>query len=186
MPKLYTSEADLIVSDLLEDTLLRRAELARELIELYSAIGTGEKNGEEQRRCEEEMEGIVRRKDKLLDLSVEGRISDQEFSTRNERFNQELEILRTKIQELEDERARRQRTVRSPEYLRQAISTELDFPQGFSGGIVESLIERMEVHGTEERGQVKIRVYPRGRSEPMEYRVIRQRGKPSVCSRAYI
>ena len=84
------------------------------------------------------MEEVLRRKDKLLDLSIDGRISDEEFSLRNDRFNQELEKLRGQLLQLEGERRKQREMAQSPEALQQAILQELNFAHGFSQGVMDA------------------------------------------------
>jgi len=182
-PKLYTEEADAIVADIMDDTLLSRAVVERELTELYAAIGRGTRTEQARLRCEEQLEEISRRKDKLLDLSVAGQISNQEFSLRNERFNREMEALQARLRELEAEREFHQNGARPLAGIVQAIRKELLFPQGFSAGIIGALFDRMEVYGTEKPEQIRVRVYRNGKRNPEEYLVERYRGKASVCSR---
>lgn len=184
-PKLYAIEADEIVSQIMDETALSRTAVGQELLDLYLSIGCGRKNEGERGRWEEQIKEIFRRKDKLLDLSVEGRISDQEFSVRNERFNRELEVLRRKILELDDKKREAPGWMQSLECIEKAIEKELMFPAGYSGGVLEELIERMEVYGTADRNQIRVIVYLIRQYEPVEYRIERHRGKPSVCSRVY-
>ena len=67
-----------------------------------------------------EIDSILKRKDKLLDLSIDGRISDEEFSQRNSRFNAEIEKLRARLAELEEEKQKNQEMLQSIDVLRQA------------------------------------------------------------------
>ena len=132
-----------------------------------------------------EIDSILKRKDKLLDLSIDGRISDEEFSQRNGRFNAEIEKLRARLAELEEEKQKNQEMLQSIDVLRQAITRELSFENGFSVGVVDALLDRMEVHPQKEgeKDVIHVSVYLKhpGRREDR----IRQRGSTSVCSRQY-
>ena len=77
----------------LEQLSIHKAEIIHELIQLYTTIGSGTKTEEDIARCKTGIDDVLRRKDKLLDLSIDGRISDDEFSLRNDRFNEEIEKL---------------------------------------------------------------------------------------------
>ena len=140
---------------------------------------------EELVRCRTNMEEILRRKDKLLDLSIDGRISDEEFSLRNQRFNAELEKLRNRLQELEGETLKQKDMMQSIEVLRQAVQEELDFTEGFSAGVIDALVERIEVNGTGDRNLVKVSLYLKAVPDSQNYTVQRRRGRTSVCSRVY-
>ena len=107
-PILYTVELDDIVRQVLEELSIHKTEIIHELIQLYTSLGSGAKTEEDIARCKTGIDDILRRKDKLLDLSIDGRISDEEFSLRNDRFNGEIEQLRHRLQELEAEKIKNQ------------------------------------------------------------------------------
>lgn len=184
-PTIYTSELDDIMRQTLEELFLHKADVIHELIELYTTIGSGGKTDEGIARCKTGIDEILRRKDKLLDLSIDGRISDDEFTLRNDRFNTEIKKLRYRLQELEAEKLRNRDMMQSIEVLRQAIEKELDFANGFSVGVIDALLDHVEVFGTDEKNQIKVQVYLKAIGEHQKYLVHRGRGKTSVCSRQY-
>lgn len=185
-PILYTTELDDIIRQSLEDISLHKADIIHELIKIYTSIGSGQKLDETIARCKVEIDDILRRKDKLLDLSIDGRISDDEFTLRNERFNCEMEKLRQRLSELDEEKLKNQDIMQSIEILRQTITKELDFSDGFSIGIIDSLVDRMEVFGTDDKNTIKVNVYIKAIPEKQEYTIQRRYGKTSVCTKQYI
>ena len=184
-PILYSTELDDIVRQALEEITLHRAEIIHELVQIYSSVGSNTKTEEGIARQKAQMEEILRRKDKLLDLSIDGRISDQEFTTRNERFNRELEAIQQNLQELEEERLKHRDMMQSIETLRQAITRELNFEQGFSTGVIDALLDHIEVKDAENGNVVNVSVYLKALEEKLDYTIQRRRGKTSVCSRQY-
>ena len=69
--------------------------------------------------------------------------------------------------------------------LKQMISRELDFSEGFTVGLVDALLDHMEVMGTEDKKVVHVTVYLKGMPEQQNYVIKRSKGKTSVCTRAY-
>ncbi|MDD5938781.1 MAG: recombinase family protein [Clostridiales bacterium] len=185
-PILYTVELDDIMKQVLEELSIHKSEIIHELVQIYTAIGSSSKADEETARCKASIDDILRRKDKLLDLSIDGRISDKEFSLRNDRFNEEIEKLQKKMKELEAEKIKTKDMMQSIEVLRQAVDRELNFSDGFSDGIIDALLDHIEVFGTDDKTQVKVKVYLRAVSETQEYLIQRRRGRTSVCNRQYI
>lgn len=187
-PILYTSELDEIMRRVLEDLSLNRAEIIHDMIQLYTTISGGSKTEEDIARCKVTIEGILKRKDKLLDLSIEGHISDEEFSQRNERFNEEIEKQRTRLAELEEERIKNQSMLQSINVLRQVITEELDFANGFTVGVIDSLLDHIEVHpqGAGEKDIVHVSVYLKLLSDEEKFSIQRGRGRTSVCTRESI
>ena len=184
-PVLYTSEADTIFRSVLEEIALHGEEVVQELLEIYAAAAWQTAADGRSAKCRASMEEIQRRKDKLLDLSIDGRISDEEFSLRNDRFNRELEDLRSQLEALEGEKLKNRDLLQSIEVLRKAIARQLDFSRGFSVGTVDALLERMEVYGTEDPHRIRVEVFLKAMPEQPTYLVERSRGKASVCTRQY-
>lgn len=184
-PIIYTSELDEIMRKALEEVAIQKAEIVHDLLRVYSSLEGGKKVEENVAKCRSNMEEILRRKDKLLDLSVDGRISDEEFSLRNDRFNQELEGLRRRLDELEEEKQKNKEMMQSMERLRQVITRELNFEHGFSDGVIDALLDHIEVNGTADKKVVKATVCLRAIQEPQDYTIQRLRGNTSVCTRQY-
>lgn len=184
-PILYTVELDDIVRQVLEELSIHKTEIIHELVQLYTTLSSGAKTEEDIARCKTSIDGILRRKDKLLDLSIDGRISDEEFSLRNDRFNEEIEQLRQRLQELEAEKLKNQDMMQSIEALRQAITEELDFSHGFTVGVIDALLDHIEVVGSEDKNRVEVKVYLKAMDHKADFLIQRSRGRTSVCTRQY-
>ena len=184
-PILYTVELDDIVRQVLGELIINKTDIIHELIQLYTSLGSGAKTDEDIARCKTGIDDILRRKDKLLDLSIDGRISDEEFSLRNERFNGEIEQFRCRLQELESEKLKNQDMMQSIELLRQAITKELDFTNGFSVGVIDALLDHIEVAATDDKNRVEVKVYLKAINENATFLIQRAKGKASVCTRQY-
>ena len=185
-PILYTAELDEILRQVLEELSLNRTEIIHELVQIYQSIGNGSRAEEDIARCKVNIDSILKRKDKLLDLSIDGRISDAEFSQRNDRFNEEIDKLRQRLTELEEEKRKNQELLGSIDVLRQAITEELSFTDGFSTGVVDALLDHIEVHPQTEKNTVHVSVYLKAIGKEEQFSIQRKRGNTSVCSRQYI
>ncbi len=186
-PVLYTSELDTIMRQVLEELSLNKTEIIHDLIRIYTSIGNGSKTEEDIAKCKVNMEGFLKRKDKLLDLNIAGHISDEEFTQRNSHFNEELDRLRMRLNELEQERLKNREMLQSIDMLRQAITKELNFADGFSIGVIDTLLDHIEVHPQEEgkKNEIHISVYLKVISEEEKFTIQRGRGRTSVCTRQY-
>lgn len=185
-PVLYTTELDDIMRQVLGELSIHKADIIHELVQLYTTLGSGAKTEEDIAHCKVKIEGILRRKDRLLDLSIDGRITNEEFSLRNDRFNEEITKLQGRLQELEAEKLKNQDMMQSIEVLRQAITEELDFSNGFSVGVIDALLDHIEVNGTEDKNRVEVQVYLKAVNETADFTINRARNRTSVCTRQYI
>lgn len=184
-PMIYTSELDDMMRRALEERAIPKEEIVRELLGIYASMGEGEKAAAGAASCRSKLEDVMRRKDRLLDLNMDGRISDEEFSLRNRRFNEELEVLRRQLDELEQEKEKTKQLLQSVETLRPVILRELSFEHGFSEGVMDALLDHLEVNGTGDKKVIGATVYLKGASEPQRYTIQRIRGNASVCTRQY-
>ena len=87
---------------------------------------------------------------------------------------------------MEEEKRKNQNMLQSIDVLRQVIMKELNFTEGFSIGVIDSLLDRIEVHPQEEKNVVKVSVYLKAIPEEEKFTIQRAKGKTSVCSRQYI
>lgn len=185
VPILYTSELNEIVKECLEELALHKTEIIHRLIQIYTSIGESAKTEEKIAQCRVDIDKILSRKDKLLDLSIDGRISDDEFTQRNQRFNGEIETLQKLLQKLEEEKRKNKDMMQSIEVLREAITNEMNFEDGFSVGVIDALLDHIEVTGTENKNRVQVMVYLRALETQHKYTIQRLRGRTSVCTREY-
>ena len=184
-PMIYTSELDEIMRKAMEEMAIHKAEIVQELVKIY---GSMEKEGQAEvgaAKCRLKIDEVMRRKDKLLDLNMDGRISDEEFSVRNHRFNEELKLLQQQLRELEREKRKNREMLQSIEALRPVIIQELSFANGFSDGVMDALLDHIEVNGTQDKKLIEATVYLRAVPKPQSYTIRRLRGNASVCTRQY-
>ncbi|MCL1883154.1 MAG: recombinase family protein, partial [Defluviitaleaceae bacterium] len=136
---------------------------------------------------------ILKKKDKLLDLSIKGHVSDEEFAKRNHQFNLDIEDLEVRFANLKEDERKNREVGLTVETLRKMIADELDFNEGFDNAIVDSLLDRIEVYKTEDKKVIDLKVYFKVLGDEMKYRITRNRGNggsitnidASVCSKAY-
>ena len=130
---------------------------------------------------------MLKKKYKLLDLSMKDRISDDEFEKRNNLFNAQIEEAKEKIKQLEEDKEKNKSVADTINMFRELISNELDFEEGISDGMVESILDRIEVQKTDKRNAVQLKVYLKVVDDHMSFLVNRKRGsETSVCAQSYI
>ena len=184
-PTIYTSELDEIMRKVLEERSIPKSEIIQELLELYGSMEDEGQAAADAANVQSNIDEVMRRKDKLLDLSIDGRISNEEFSMRNRRFNEELEILQQKLRGLEREHLKTKELLKSVQALRPVITRELSFENGFSDGVMDALLDHIVVSGTGETKVIRTTVYLKAVPEPQCYTIQRIRGNASVCTRQY-
>jgi len=194
-PTLYTTEVDEILRDAYNIIIKDRANIIHDLVRIYSTIGNDSKIKEDAAKIKVLINEIIKKKDKLLDLSIKGHLSDDEFAKRNRQFNIEIESLEVRLADLEQDEKKNTEISLTVETLRKMIADELDFSEGFDNAIVSSILDRIEVHKTEDKKVIDLKVHFKVLNEEMKYKLTRGKGKTrivsgladtSVCSEAYI
>jgi hypothetical protein len=121
-------------------------------------------------------------KDKLLTLSVKGKISDDEFETRNNKFNSQIESLQTQIAEFEQQEEQNKDFEKQISNLRKIIENELSFDEAMGDGVVAELLDRIEVYKTDEKNKVSLKVFLKITDDSVDCDIKRQRSKPTIVS----
>ena len=97
------------------------------------------------RRIEEELSSLRAKKDRLLEMSIEGIISTAEFKQRNDGFNQQGQALEERLEALQAEKEKGQRTTAQLEEIRAALEQELSFQNGVNSALVTTILDRIVV-----------------------------------------
>jgi DNA invertase Pin-like site-specific DNA recombinase len=185
-PTLYTTELDEIMKDAYNTIIKDRANIIHDLVKIYSTIGSDSKIKEDAAKVKVQINEILKKKDKLLDLSIKGHLSDDEFASRNRQFNLEIESLEVRMADLEQDEKKNKELSMTVETLRKMIADELDFNEGFDNAIIDSLLDRIEVYKTDDRKVICLKVFFKVLNDEMKYRINRERGNTSVCSISHI
>ena len=157
-PVIYTTEMDAIVKEIYAQYLQDKDSIIETLVNIYSSVVGASKNDEQLNKLTAQIATIKKKKDKLLSLNVDGRISDDEFEERNEGFNNEISVISQKIAKIHEDTRRSENLAKTMDDIRKVLLGELDFAKGFNNSIVDALIERVEVHKTETPSILDIKV----------------------------
>jgi len=185
-PVLYTTELNQIMRECYDEIVTNKAEIIHDLVRIYSSLSQKSTIKQDIAKHRVEINKILQRKDKLLDLSIAGRLSNDEFESRNSAFSDEITSLKIKIAELEAQERTNADIEQSVETLRKIIAKELDFSDGFDSSIIDSLLDKIEVHKTDNKNEVDIKVTLKVVDDSLEYRINRGRKNTSICHKSYI
>lgn len=185
-PSIYTSELDMILKKAYDEIIINRSEIIHEMVTMYSGLGSQSKIKEDIAKVKLEINQILKMKDKLLELSINGRLSDDEFEKRNNRFNDDIDKLNIRLKELDDDEMKNKEISCSVEILRKVIAKEINYDDGLDNKLIESLLDKIEVYKTDKKNEMNLKVYFKVLTKPFGYKVLRERKGTSVCSMQYI
>lgn len=183
MPCLYTDELNSILIQILNESSLDSSRIIQELVKIYTERFVPSALRSDRLKQEAQIHEIMQRKDKLLDLSISGCLSDEEFELRNTRFNDQIEALNQKIRYLKDQES--SDLSLTPDALESRIQQELNFAEGLPANLVDALIDRIEVLPDSKRENVHLHFTFRLFDNTADYHIFRRRKCTSVCSGQY-
>ena len=181
-PTLYTTEVDEILRDAYNIIVRDRAQIIHDLVRIYSSIGDDSRIKEDIGKIKVQINEIIKKKDKLLDLSIKGHLSDEEFAKRNHQFNLDIEGMEVRLANLTEEEKKNKDVSNTVETLRKLIADELNFADGFDHAIVDALLDRIVVHKTEDKKVIDLKVYFKVISDELRYSVTRKKGESGVIT----
>lgn len=197
-PTLYTEELDSIVRYIIKFLQLNKSEIIEEELEIIESTFESSRADTDISRLKSKMSDVLKRKDRILDLNINGVISVEEFKKRNEKFNSEIEEIENQLAELESKRLDMLKLKNSTKELRDIISSQFDSLESLTQGLIDSLIDKIIVYKTDDKNVVRLEVYLKLLGEITNFDISRKRGKPSevftalgdcktfVCSRQSI
>ncbi|MBO6267128.1 MAG: recombinase family protein [Synergistaceae bacterium] len=185
MPRIQTAELDSIILALLQRANIDLEQIIDKTLVIYKDIlSAPAENREKRAELFAKLNTISERKEKLLDLAIAKRISDEDFEKRNSNYIHEEKELRKLIAALEAaEKQGRAAMRKSAKELRGELARMFDLENGYHFGeeVVSSVLERITVKDGSTDETVLLDVYIPSRSNPLAVSVSRSgKGKSVV------
>lgn len=182
-PTVYTTELDEVMRQVADLLIENKAEIIQKMMQVYCKIGEKSSIKTDIAKLETEIKTILQRKDKILDLNINGKLSDEEFQERNRRYNDEVDSLRIRIADLKEQQTKSEDIAESIETLRGIITRELNFEEGMDATLIDRMVDRIEVHKTDEKQRLVLKVFLKVLEDDckLPFYIKRSRKETSVC-----
>ena len=158
-PLVYTTEIDAVMREVYSQIVCEKTTIVNELIELYKEGGSTKAIAKTKHKIQSDINSILAKKDKLLDLVMDDRLSNEEFEQRNNAFNRQIEEMRARLSELEEEERKSLDFKESIETLRASIANELDFSDELGKNVVDSFIDRIVVYKSNAENEIDLKIF---------------------------
>ena len=158
-PHVYTTEIDAVMREVYSQIVCEKTTIVNELIELYKEGGSTKAIAKTKHKIQSDINSILAKKDKLLDLVMDDRLSNEEFEQRNNAFNKQIEEMRARLSELEEEERKSLDFKESIETLRASIANELDFSDELGKNVVDSFIDRIVVYKSNVENEIDLKIF---------------------------
>ncbi len=158
-PQLYTAELDRIMADIFNQLARNKQAIIDAVLAVLQAVPDEHDYAQDLRRMEEELSAIQAKKDRLLEMSIEGVITMAEFKQRNDGFNQQVQTLEEKRTALQLEAEKGRRTTGQLEGIRIALEEELSFQKNINSALVITILDKITVKKCSTREVLHLDIY---------------------------
>ena len=125
----------------------------------YENIIKSNKGSSDVESINGQITNIEKQKDKLLDLSIKGLIDDIEFKKRNDKFNNDIHSLKSKIERLNNPNSETNKLKERITEVRNTLTSKVDL-QSQLPNLMRILVERVEVEKINgDRKHVRLIIY---------------------------
>ena len=154
-PQLRSAELDSILAEIFTRMVKDRNIIIDSLLAVLRSVPQEVDYSKAAARIGDEMAALNAKKDRLLELNLDGAIGNTEFKSRNDSFNMQLQTLEAQLAAVRAEEQRQKESALDMEKIRQALERELRFVDGISSSLVSTILGKAVV----KKGSTKETVY---------------------------
>lgn len=143
-PNIRESELDAIFKDLISKLQIDSNEVINTLMNYYKHLEIDTGIDEEILSHEKEINNLYAKKDKLLELSLQGSLSNTEFYERNNSFNEKIKVFENELNKLKNEKNELKGTTDKTKELAEILNQKVNSKSTINK-IISSLLEHIVV-----------------------------------------
>lgn len=177
-PQMRTSELDQIMAQIFDQLAQDKSAIVDAVMKVIQAVPNEHDYRQDAGRIEAELSAIYAKKDRLLEMSIEGALSTAEFKQRNDAFNQQIHELERQKGLLKAEEEKSQISVEQLEKIKAALEAELSFQNGVNSALVATILDHIVVKKGSTKEEVHLDIYLKF-GDP--YGVVFDRENSSFC-----
>ena len=158
-PQMRTAELDQIMARIFDQLAQDKSAIVDAVMKVIQAVPHEHDYRQDVVRIEAELSTIDAKKDRLLEISIEGALSTAEFKQRNDAFNQQIRELERQLEALKAEEEKSQTSVEQLEKIKAALEAELSFQNGVNSALVTTILDHIVVKKGSTREEVRLAIY---------------------------
>ena len=144
-PQLYTAELNQIMAGIFNQLAQDKQAIIDAVVAMLQSVPDEHDYAQDLRHIEENLSAIQAKKDRLLEMSIEGVISMAEFKQRNDGFNEQIKTLEEKLAVIQMESEKGKQTTAQLGEIRTALEQELAFQNGINSALVTTILDKIVV-----------------------------------------
>nr|WP_325257835.1 recombinase family protein [uncultured Oscillibacter sp.] len=158
-PQLRTTELDQIMAQIFDQLAQNKQAIIDAVITVLQAVPDEHDYAQDIRRIQEDLSAIQAKKDRLLEMSIEGAISTAEFKQRNDQFNDQAQTLEARLAALQVEAEKGRQTTTQLEEIRTALEKELSFQNGINSALVTTILDKIVVKKNSTKEEIHLDIH---------------------------
>lgn len=144
-PQIRSCDLDLILSDIFKELVRDKEKIIDSLVTVLTNIPKEVDYGKLRCQVENEMDDLERKKNRLLDLSIAGALTVEEFKERNDAFNAQILACQGKLTAIRQEEESRSSEELDIPAIRQALDQALSFTGEIDTALVATILDKVVV-----------------------------------------
>ena len=158
-PQLRTTELDQIMAQIFDQLTQNKQAIIDAVVTVLQSVPDEHDYAQDIRHIEEGLSSIQAKKDRLLEMSIEGVISTAEFKQRNDGFNEQIKTLEEKLAALQSEAEKGPQTTAQLQEIRSALEEELTFQNSVNSVLVTTILDKIEVKKGSTKEELHLDIY---------------------------
>jgi site-specific DNA recombinase len=158
-PQIRSSDLDLILSDIFKELVRDKEKIIDSLVTVLTNIPKEVDYGKLRCQVENEMDDVERKKNRLLDLSIAGALTVEEFKERNDAFNAQILECQGKLTAIRQEEENRTSEELDIPAIRQALDQALSFTGDIDTALVATILDRVVVKRESTKDDIHLDIF---------------------------
>lgn len=158
-PQIRSEDLDVIMAEIFSEMVKDKNTIIDSVLAVLQSVPREVDYSRAKLRVEEEMVAINMKKDRLLDLNVDGAISNAEFKTRNDGFNSQLKTLEAQLAAIQAEEQRQKESALDVGTIQQALEKELSFSNDINSNLVATILDKAIVKMESTKHEIHLDIF---------------------------
>ena len=158
-PQIRSSDLDFILSDIFKELIRDKQKIIDSLVTVLTNIPKEVDYGKLRCQVENEMDDLERKKNRLLDLSIAGALTVEEFKERNDAFNAQIQECQGKLTAIRQEEENQSSEELDIPAIRQALDEALRFTGEIDTALVATILDKVVVKKESTKDDIHLDIF---------------------------
>lgn len=158
-PQIRSSDLDVILSDIFKELVRDKEKIIDSLVTVLTNIPKEMDYGKLRCQVGNEMDDLERKKNRLLDLSIAGALTVEEFKERNDAFNAQIQECQGKLTAIRQEEENRTSEELDIPAIRRALDEALRFTGEIDTALVATILDRVVVKRESTKDDIHLDIF---------------------------